>query len=67
MSRCKACDAILTESELRKIDFNTNEHLDLCYSCMVESNKALLEVDEDSINQRIDDILSDIGFDLSNN
>ena len=31
MSRCKACDAIMTESELKRIDYNTGEHLDLCY------------------------------------
>ena len=30
MSRCKACDSILTESELRKVDFNNNQFLDLC-------------------------------------
>jgi len=66
MSRCKACDAILTESELRKVDFNTNEHLDLCYSCAVVSNLALLQED-DRIDQSIDETLRELGFDLSNN
>ena len=66
MSRCKACDSILTESELRKVDFNTNEHLDLCYSCAVVSNLALLEED-DRIDQSIDETLRELGFDLSNN
>jgi protein-arginine kinase activator protein McsA len=66
MSRCKACDVILTESELRKVDFNTNEHLELCYNCAVESNKALLEED-DRVDQSIDEALHELGFDLSNN
>jgi len=66
MSRCKACDAILTESELRKVDFNNNQFLDLCYSCAVVSNLALLEED-DRIDQSIDETLRELGFDLSNN
>lgn len=66
MSRCKACDAILTESELRKIDLNTNEHLDLCYSCMVESNKAIL-TETGILDQTINETLEELGFDVSNN
>ena len=31
MSRCKACDKILSESELRRKDYNTDDYLDLCY------------------------------------
>jgi len=66
MSRCKACDSILTESELRKVDFNNNQFLDLCYGCAVVSNLALLEED-DRIDQSIDETLRELGFDLSNN
>ena len=66
MSRCKACDSILTESELRKVDFNNNQFLDLCYGCAVVSNMALLEED-DRIDQSIDETLRELGFDLSNN
>ena len=66
MRRCKAGDSILTESELRKVDFNNNQFLDLCYGCAVVSNLALLEED-DRIDQSIDETLRELGFDLSNN
>jgi len=41
MSRCKACDTILTESELRKVDRYTGLHLDLCGECNRASDDAL--------------------------
>jgi hypothetical protein len=62
MSRCKACDAIMTESELKRIDYNTVEHLDLCYECMVESERA---VRDSEVEEVLD--LSELGFDISNN
>jgi len=66
MSRCEACDTILNEAELRKIDFNTQRFLDLCHGCAVVSNKALLE-DDLITNQTIEETLLELGFDLSNN
>ena len=70
MSRCKACDKILSESELKRKDYNTGEHLDLCYGCARESNNAILAFDGIEINDggsedSLD--LSSLGFDLSNN
>ena len=67
MSRCKACDKILSESELKRKDYNTGEHLDLCYNCMVESERAVQYFDGvlDKETESID--LSELGFDLSNN
>ncbi len=41
MSRCKACDIILTEGELRKVDRYTGLHLDLCGECSRVSDDAL--------------------------
>ena len=41
MSRCKACDVILTEGELRKIDRYSGLHLDLCSECNRVSDDAL--------------------------
>lgn len=41
MSRCKACNVILTESELTKIDRYTGMHLDLCGECHKISDDAL--------------------------
>ena len=43
MSRCKACDVILTEAELRKRDRITDEHLDLCAVCHSASDEAIEE------------------------
>ena len=43
MSRCKACDVILNEYELKRIDHQTGQHLDLCNECASHSNDAVLE------------------------
>ena len=43
MSRCKACDVILTEAELRKKDRVTDEYLDLCSFCHSASDEAIEE------------------------
>lgn len=43
MSRCKACDVILTETELRKRDRMTGEYLDLCSMCHSASDEAIEE------------------------
>jgi hypothetical protein len=43
MSRCKACDVILTEAELRKKDRVTDEYLDLCSVCYSASDEAIEE------------------------
>ena len=41
MSRCKACDVILNEHELKKIDKETGLHLDLCNICLAHSDDAM--------------------------
>ena len=43
MSRCKACDVILKEAELRKKDRVTDEYLDLCSMCHSASDEAIEE------------------------
>ena len=70
MSRCKACNVIMTEAELNRTDYNTGKPLDLCYNCMSISanaalafeNGGLLDADgEESLD------LEALGFDISNN
>jgi hypothetical protein len=62
MSRCKACDVILTEVELKRKDRITGLHLDLCNTCLKHSDQAI-EDDwvtfdgEDDIMLGVDDIL----------
>ena len=43
VSRCKACDVILTEAELRKKDRVTDEFIDLCSECHTASDEAIEE------------------------
>jgi len=62
MSRCRACDVILTEVELKRRDRVTGLHLDLCNTCLKHSDQAI-EDDwvtfdgEDDIMLGVDDIL----------
>ena len=68
MSRCKACDKILSESELKRTDYNTDKPLDLCYNCMSISTNAALAFDGGGILDEEDNVdLSELGFDISNN
>jgi protein-arginine kinase activator protein McsA len=46
MSRCKACDVILNEYELKRIDNHTGMHLDLCNVCASHSDDAISESSE---------------------
>ena len=57
MSRCKACDTILTEFELKKVDRLTGLHLDLCGRCNKISDDA---ISDDWVTYNGDD---DIMFD----
>jgi hypothetical protein len=40
MSRCKACDVIMNEFEMRKIDRATGDYSELCSNCLSASNEA---------------------------
>ena len=46
MSRCKACDVILNEYELKRIDNHTGMHLDLCNVCASYSDDAMSDSSE---------------------
>lgn len=69
MSRCKACDAIMTESELKRTDYNTDKPLDLCYNCMSISTNAALAFENGGLwNEEEESLdLGSLGFDISNN
>ena len=54
MSRCKACDVILNDYELNRIDHQTGHHLDLCNECASYSNDAVL----DEVNKIFDSLSS---------
>jgi len=70
MSRCKACDTIMTESELKRTDYNTDKPLDLCYNCMSISTSAALSFEGASLGWQDNEEsldLESLGFDKSNN
>ena len=59
MSRCKACDVIMNEFEMRRIDRATGDYSELCSDCLSASN----EVTNDSPMQIIlDDIVNPFEF-----
>lgn len=43
MSRCKACDVIMNEYELKRIDRITGDFSELCSNCLNASTEALRE------------------------
>ena len=43
MSRCKACDVIMNEYELKRIDRVTGDFSELCSNCLSASTEALRE------------------------
>ena len=43
MSRCKACDVIMNEYELKRIDRITGDFSELCANCLSASTEALRE------------------------
>ena len=45
MSRCRACNNVMTETEMKRKDANTKDFSDLCSSCLVASVEALMEMD----------------------
>jgi hypothetical protein len=44
--RCKACNTLLEDHELKRKDRVSNEFLDLCDECLHESNEAIFQQEE---------------------
>lgn len=60
MSRCKACDVIMNEYELKRIDRVTGDYSELCSNCLSASTEALRE--DNPIQIILDDILNPFEF-----
>lgn len=45
--RCKACNVVLNDTELKRKDRDTGEFYDLCGTCLFESDAALEEAKDD--------------------
>ncbi len=43
MSRCKACDVIMNDFEMRRIDRATGDYSELCSNCLSASNEATMD------------------------
>jgi hypothetical protein len=54
MMRCKACNALMSEDDIRRKDKETGEYLDLCAECYLESQRALHDAYEDYIEILLD-------------
>ena len=60
MSRCKACDTILSQYELLRIDHNTGHHFDLCNVCARYSMDAMQDAWSDSSTEiKLDELVLD--------
>lgn len=57
MSRCKACDVILTNAELNKTYGKSDTMVGLCYSCSKISSKAYSDFDA-TVDTQIDFTIS---------
>ena len=60
MSRCKACDVIMNEYELKRIDRVTGDYSELCSNCLSASTEALRE--DSPMHIILDDILNPFEF-----
>ncbi len=45
MSRCRACNNAMTDTEMKRKDPQSGDYSDLCSACLVVSVEALLEMD----------------------
>jgi hypothetical protein len=45
MSRCRACNNAMTDTEMKRKDPHSGDYTDLCSACLVVSVEALLELD----------------------
>ena len=61
MSRCKACDVIMNEFEMRRIDRATGEYSELCSDCLSASNEATREIDS-PMHTILDDLVNPFEF-----
>ena len=60
MSRCKACDVIMNEFEMKRIDRVTGDYSELCSGCLTVSTDALRE--ESPMQTILDDLVNPFDF-----
>lgn len=56
MSRCKSCDALLTDFEATRKSLSTNEYLDLCNGCFAPISDEIPTIDREDLLTELDDI-----------
>ena len=59
MSRCKACDVIMNDFEMRKIDRATGDYSELCSNCLLASNEATID---SPMQNTLDDLVNPFEF-----
>ena len=45
VSRCRACNNVMTDTEMKRKDANTKDYSDVCSACLVASVEALMDMD----------------------
>lgn len=60
MSRCKACNNIMSDTEMRRRDTLTGDYTELCTECFTESEEVREEMQNDEDFLDIHDLLIDI-------
>ena len=60
MSRCKACDVIMNEFEMRRIDRATGDYSELCSDCLSASNEATTT--DSPMQNTLDDVVNPFEF-----
>jgi len=60
MSRCKACDVIMNDFEMRKIDRATGDYSELCSNCLSASNEATMT--DSPMHTILDDLVNPFEF-----
>lgn len=49
-SRCRSCNVILTEEDLKRKWYSSQEYTNLCYYCFIKANDILDYQEEEDID-----------------
>jgi hypothetical protein len=63
MSRCKACNDVMSDAELENTNEHTGEPEDMCFECLAHSFEAATvdeDEDEEAIWDEIDKLIAEI-------
>ena len=68
MSRCKACNEIMTDFELEQTNESSGQPEDLCLKCLGVANESLVDMEDDTIiidtitEDELDEIMGEFDY-----